>query len=188
MHSAAITPDSVFVSHYTDSSSKKYRTQVKNLVKTLERHGHTVWYDNSKSRQPNLNAWKECCIQSAATIIVVYNKEYQKAQEFFLHGQSLPTCVAVDIPAIHHLSFSSNSRVIIPVIIDVCRTKPSEIPIWLAKMPKVLYPSQEDTLIRYVQRVPKMTVPRPTTIIRVKPQELDVESIRRQHLQKIAVH
>ncbi len=133
----------------------------------------------------DLSAQKERWIKSAANIIVVFNKEYQRAHEAYSHGEKLPTCLEVDIPLISHIFHNGGRSRIIPVVIDQCRTQPpsASFPVWLTGSPRRLFPSQTRGLLACVQNVPVRIV-RPTSKVRVlKPQVVDGDAIRKSFLE-----
>ena len=185
-----IVEDSVYISHITDSRSDKYRREVKNMVGFFRKYQHVVWYDDGERKYDRqmLHDEKERWIRSAANIIVVFNKEYQKAYNSYIYGGRLPSCVAVDIPLIQHIfhNTTGGQQRIIPVVIDRCRTQPSvsDFPVCLTGMPRHLFPSESNFLLHCVQKIPTHKLSKSRGIKQVQQIRVDRDEVRRKFLAK----
>lgn len=180
-----IIRDSVFISYFSDSRSKKYKREVDNLAKCLSYRGHQVWYERPKS---SLGTAREWYIKSADTILVIFNKEYQQAQYNFVHNLRLPSCVAVDIPLLNYIfhTVREGRTKIIPVVIDRCKTQPSiyDFPVWLTSVPRILYPSESKDLVHVVQRVKEYATPNTTVVRRVTSKVIDKNEVKKKFQQR----
>ena len=157
---------------------------MKNIICFLEKYGYTVLYEKHNHRYNDLKSQKEKWILSAANIIVIFNKDYQKADESFINNDIVPSCLETDIPMIRHIfqSVPGGRSRIIPVVIDLCRTQPSlaSFPFWLTGSPRRLFPSQKRDLLACIQNVSTHVI-RPSSKVRVfKPEVFDGDEIRRR--------
>ncbi len=179
-----VCDENIYISYHTTSRSMTYAREVKNIICLLQKYGYTVFYEKHNHKYDDLKSQKEKWILSSANIIVIFNKDYQRAHESFVKSNNVPSCLETDIPLIRHIFHSApggRSR-IIPVVIDLCRTQPklANFPYWLMASPRRLFPSQTTDLIACIQNVPAQVI-RPSSRVRTFKQEVhDGDEIRRR--------
>ena len=185
---AQVDENNIYISYFTKSRSNTYKRQVKNMIHFFENFGYDVFHEGRKQQNGDVHAQKEKWIKSSANIIVVFNKEYQYANDAFLNKRRLPPCLATDIPLISHIFRSDNngSSRIIPVVIDRCRTQPavSDFPVWLTGTPRRLFPSQSRLLLSCIQGVaPRVVRSNPKNVRIQKPIVIDGDEVRRRFIE-----
>ena len=179
-----VLEENIYVSYCTNSRSRTYKREVRNIICLFENYGYKVFYQNCDYKYSDLRSQKESWIKSAANIIVVFNKEYQQAHESFISKEKLPLSLETDIPLISYIFHSTpygRSR-IIPVVIDRCRTQPplATFPVWLTGTPRRLFPSQTSALLACIQNTPERVVQQSGKIRILKQEIVDGDAVRKK--------
>ena len=175
-------PKTVYISYVSESGFSKTTNAVNKLADFICRYGFRVHYKPYSEKEirqmGGVNEWKEHCIQTSETIVVVCTPAYFREDKKCLSSQApqltKPSKLCVDSRLLRTLAYSSSERKrLIPVVLD--SKKPLNwtecVPIWMQSSQFFNWPSRREDLAYSLVGEPKYVIPPPPPgkIIVVKP-------------------
>lgn len=173
---------SVYISYLSDSGiHKTTNALIGKLAEFIHHQRFRVHYkpfcEKEIQRMGGVNEWKEHCIQTSETIIVVCTPAYVREDSKCLSSQpshsTKPSKLCVDSRLLRILAYTPSERKrLIPVTLDSKKSRSLTecIPIWMQSSQLHSWPSEKEALVYSLEEKPQYVIatPRPEDIIVVK--------------------